>query len=129
MNDDDLRWLDQYFFALCDDYWEHSHGVKINRSDNPQWSIKIEMTETQMQGRGFERLQPGQTSGDLAEWRRTGSWWVARVEDDTFDVARGPPDLSAAISAFWRWVDASASRIVRFATPRPSSRRTANHQN
>jgi hypothetical protein len=82
--------------------------VKIDTLDNPGWSIKIDLAHTPMQGRAFERVEYGEPSEDLEEWKRTGSWWVARVEGGTFAVSCGPLDLSAAIGVFRRWVEAAA---------------------
>ncbi len=107
MNNDNLLWLSQWYLSQCDNDWEHSHGVKIDTLDNPGWSLKIDLTDTPMQGRPFEREEHGEISGDLDEWRQTGCWWVARVNGNTFDVACGPLDLSAAVGVFRRWVDAS----------------------
>lgn len=108
MSADNLLWLSQWCLSQCNNDWEHSFGVKIDTIDNPGWSLKIDLTDTQMEGRTFERVVHGEPSGDLEEWRRTGSWWVARVEGDAFHVACGPLDLSAAIGVFRRWVEPSA---------------------
>jgi len=108
MSDDNLIWLSQWYLSQCDNNWEHSFGVKVDTLDNPGWSLKIDLTDTEMRGRDFGRVEHGEPSGNLEEWQRTGSWWVARVEGDVFDVACGPLDLSAAVGVFRRWVEASA---------------------
>lgn len=108
MSEDNLIWLSRWYLSQCDNDWEHSYGVKIDNLDNPGWSLKIDLTDTEMQGRAFERIEHGEPSGDLEEWQRTGSWWVARVEGDAFEVACGPLDLSAAVGVFRRWVEAAA---------------------
>lgn len=108
MNDDNFLWLAQWYLSQCDNDWEHSYGVKIDTIDNPGWSLKIDLTDTRMEGRAFERAEHGAPSDDLEEWQRTGSWWVARVEGDSFDVSCGPLDLSAAVGVFRRWVEAAA---------------------
>jgi hypothetical protein len=56
-----------------------------------------------MQGRAFDRVEHGQPNDDLEEWKRTGSWWVAQVERDIFEVACGPLDLSAAVGVVRQW--------------------------
>jgi len=108
MNNDNLVWLSLWYLSQCDNDWEHSHGIKIDTLDNPGWSPKVDLTDTLMEGRPFNREEYGEISGDLDEWRQTGSWWVARVDGNTFDVACGPLDLSAAVGVFRRWVNASA---------------------
>lgn len=108
MSDDNLKWLTQWYLAQCDDDWEHSYGVKTDTLDNPGWSLRIELTGTAMQDLPFERVEYGEPSDDLAEWQRTGSWWVASVQGKAFEVACGPLDLCEAIGVFRRWVEASA---------------------
>lgn len=108
MSDDNLNWLSQWYLAQCNTDWEHSYGVKIDTLDNPGWSIKIDLINTDMHGRTFEPVKHGEPSDDLEEWRQTGSWCDARIEGDTFHVACGPLDLSASVAVFRRWVEASA---------------------
>jgi len=84
MSDDNLIWLSQWYLSQCDNNWEHSFGVKVDTLDNPGWSLKIDLTDTEMRGRDFGRVEHGEPSGNLEEWQRTGSWWVARVEGDVW---------------------------------------------
>jgi hypothetical protein len=105
LNEDNFSWLSQWYLAQCDDDWEHSYGVKIDTLDNPGWTLKIDLTDTALDGRAFERVMHGEPSGDLEEWRRTGSWWVASVQGSTFQASCGPLDLSAAIGVFRRWAE------------------------
>lgn len=104
-----LTWLMQWYLAECNDDWEHSYGVKIDTLDNPGWTIKIDLKETSLWGKPFKRLECGEPSRDLKEWRELGSWLVADVYGDTFDVACGPLDLDAAIQAFRDWAETNQS--------------------
>ncbi|KQS48479.1 immunity 53 family protein [Sphingomonas sp. Leaf198] len=108
MKDDNLGWLNEWYLAQCDSDWEHSYGVKIDTLDNPGWSLKIELTDTALEGRAFERVTYGEISDELEEWQHKGSWWVAVVKDNAFEVSCGPLDLSAAIGVFRRWVEQPA---------------------
>ncbi len=105
MSDDNLNWLSRWYLSQCNSDWEHSYGVKIDTLDNPGWSLKIELFDTVMQGHAFKRVEHGEPSDDLEGWQMTGSWWVARVEDDTFMVSCGPLDLAAAIGVFRDWAE------------------------
>ncbi len=107
MSDDNLNWLSQWYLAQCDGDWEHTYGVKVGTLDNPGWQLKIDLTGTPMEGHAFERLEHGKPSYDLEEWQRTGSWWVAWVEGDTFEAACGPLDLAAAVGVFRQWIEAA----------------------
>jgi hypothetical protein len=95
MSDDNLTWLTQWYLAECNDDWEHSYGV-----DNPGWTLKIDLRETDLQGRPFERVERGEPASNLEEWRNLGSWLVADLKGDVFEVACGPLDLPTAIQVF-----------------------------
>ena len=105
MSGDNLEWLSQWYLSQCNDDWEHSFGVKIDTLDNPGWTVKIELIDTDVQGRAFERVVHGTPAQDLGEWQRTGSWWIASVSSDVFEAHCGPLDLARVIDVFRRWVE------------------------
>lgn len=101
---DDLRWLTDWYLSQCDDDWEHGFGVSIDTLDNPGWTLKIDLTDTELEDCPFDTVQHGEPAEDLEEWRRTGSWWIVRVQDKMFDAVCGPLDLPAVIGIFRAWV-------------------------
>lgn len=109
MSDDNLSWLMKWYLAECNDDWEHSYGVKIDTLDNPGWTLKIDLLETHLHGRPFERVVRGEPASHLEEWRGLGSWLVADVKNDVFDAACGPLDLPTAIQVFRDWVESANS--------------------
>ena len=109
MSDENLIWLMRWYLAECNDDWEHSYGVKIDTLDNPGWTIKIDLRETALAGKRFDRIEVGEPARDLEEWHNLGSWLVADVHGDTFEIACGPLDLTAAIQVFRDWVEATQS--------------------
>ena len=105
MSDDNLSWLASWYLAECNDDWEHSYGVKIDTLDNPGWTLKIDLKETNLGGVIFEKVSAGEPAGDLEEWRRLGSWWVAEVNGTVFEAACGPLDLGRVIGVFRLWAE------------------------
>jgi hypothetical protein len=105
MSDECLEWLMRWYLAECNSDWEHSYGLKIDTLDNPGWSLKIDLRETELEGRPFQRVAKGEAASDLEEWQRSGSWWVADVKADAFEAACGPLDLPAVIQLFRDWVE------------------------
>ena len=97
--------VDAVVSAECNGDWEHSYGVKIDTLDNPGWLLKVDLRETSLQGRPFDRVEHGVLASDLEEWRSSGSWWVARVEGEIFEASCGPLDLPAVIQLFRNWVN------------------------
>jgi hypothetical protein len=108
MSEDNFSWLSRWYLSHCDDEWEHAYGVRIDTLDNPGWSLKIDLTATSLQDKAFERVTQGEPSDDLKGWHRTGSWWIASVQNGQFEAFCGPLDLSAAIGVFRRWADETA---------------------
>jgi hypothetical protein len=107
MSDNSLRWLMQWYLNECNNDWEHSYGVEIGTLDNPGWSLKIDLSETPLEGRSFARVLHGEPTDDLDEWKRTGSWWVADLKDGKFEAFCGPLDLPAVIAVFRDWAEAA----------------------
>lgn len=105
MSDDNLNWLMRWYLDQCDNDWEHSYGVEIGTLDNPGWTLKINLRDTALKGRTFKKITQGEPAGNLDEWRRTGSWWVADVKDGAFEAACGPLDLPSVVSVFREWAE------------------------
>lgn len=105
MNDDNLNWLTSWYLAQCNDDWEHSYGVKIDTLDNPGWTLKVDLRETNLEGRAFEKASVGEPANDLDEWKRLGSWWIADVKGTVFEAACGPLDLGRVIGVFRSWAE------------------------
>jgi hypothetical protein len=56
MLDDNLLWLSDWDGSHCDGDWEHIFGIKIYTLDNPGWSIKISVQETELQDKAFKEV-------------------------------------------------------------------------
>lgn len=105
MGGDHLAWLSQWYLSHCDGDWEHSYGIKIGTLDNPGWSLRINLNGTTLNGRHFDALSHGEPADDLEELKEAGSWWIARLDGDTFEAFCGPLDLSAVIGVFRNWTE------------------------
>ena len=92
---DELAWLMDWYTSQCDGDWEHSYGVAIETLDNPGWSLKVDLKDTDLEGKPFAKLEH--------ELESDVSWWVCRVEDDQFQASCGPRDLAQVISVFRAW--------------------------
>ncbi|RYY22724.1 MAG: hypothetical protein EOP62_22485 [Sphingomonadales bacterium] len=105
MSYDHLSWLMQWYANECNSDWEHSYGIKIDTLDNPGWTCKIDLRDTSWEGVLFEKASHGEPAGDLEEWQKLGSWWVAEVKGGCFEAACGPLDLIDVIRVFRLWVE------------------------
>lgn len=46
----------QNFYANCNGDW-HLYGVRINTLDNPGWSVKIDLEETNLDGKHYQTVE------------------------------------------------------------------------
>lgn len=89
-----LDWLQGWYSAQCNEDWEHEWGVKIDTLDNPGWSVRIDLEETDLEGHDFPRQ-------DLK--RGMDDWVMAWTSDMAFHAACGPGNLTEALNLFRRW--------------------------
>jgi hypothetical protein len=101
---DHLTWLTRWYAKHCDGYWEHAPRVKIETVDNPGWTLKIDLEETELEGRPFESQRSGEVSEEY-DPTKVASWWVCRVEKSQFYAACGAHDLETIISIFRDWAE------------------------
>lgn len=105
---DDLSWICNWYLSQCDDDWEHSFGVIIRNLDNPGWMVEINLDGTELEESDFQKVEFGQGTRDVEEWRLTGSWWVVSVKDKTFSAFCGPLDLPVVLKTFRNWAEATS---------------------
>jgi hypothetical protein len=93
---DALGWLQAYYLSLCDGQWEHFYGFKIETIDNPGWSFKFDLNETDLKWPGFELVRVERSEHD---------WVFYSATEDAFTASCGPLNLAEAILGFRRWVE------------------------
>jgi hypothetical protein len=91
-----LQGLQQWYLAHCNGDWEHQQGVAINTLDNPGWRIRVDLWETDLDGRTFEVVENHRTEDD---------WVVARIEEHRWCAYCGPLNLEEALALFLDWAD------------------------
>jgi hypothetical protein len=91
---DVLPELQRWYLAQCDDKWEHTYGVTFDTLDNPGWSLRIDLADTPLSDRDYERMEMHRTEDD---------WVVSWREDQRWCAACGPLTLGEAVAAFLEW--------------------------
>jgi hypothetical protein len=99
MAEDTLNWLIDWYAHHCDGEWEHSHGVRIGTLDNPGWSLKIDLTATELETVPFVEVRHNYDD-DI-------SWWTCFLRDKTFHAACGARDLTSVLGVFRAWAERS----------------------
>ena len=95
-----LEKLQVWYYNQCNDDWEHGNGIKIDTIDNPGWSIKIDLIETDLENKKFKRIEVERTDYD---------WFHCWVKDNTFEVACGVHNLQEALEIFLNWAEQDCS--------------------
>src|SRR4051812_27638192 len=73
-----LERLQAWYFNQCDGDWEHGHGVRIETLDNPGWSLKVNLLDTDLEDRVFARIEIERTTMDwLHAWKAENEFCAA----------------------------------------------------
>jgi hypothetical protein len=90
-----LLLLEKWYLAQCDGDWEHQYGIQIGTLDNPGWTLKVDLSGTEAEGRSLEPVQIKRTDSD---------WIHYQVETKQFQAFMGPRNLAEGIEAFLAWI-------------------------
>ena len=72
------------------------YGVKIDTLDNPGWGVKIDLSDTQLEGKTFENIDTDNGNDD---------WIMCRVVDGVYEGAGDPFKLEEILRIFKKWVE------------------------
>jgi hypothetical protein len=91
-----LEWLENWYASQCDENWEHNHGIKIETTDNPGWSIEINLIDTNVNSSeiAWVLIEPNEYE-----------WLGYKVENGYFDAFAGVHKLNLLIKIFKLLVD------------------------
>ena len=57
MNMSVLDDLQKWYTSNCDGEWQEEYGVEIGTLDNPGWSVTIDLEDTNLEGKDFQRFE------------------------------------------------------------------------
>ncbi|SFS45688.1 immunity 53 family protein [Marininema halotolerans] len=91
-----LKWLEKWYLSQCDEDWEHMFGVTVYTLDNPGWTIKIDLEDTDLENKVFSYLRIERSEHD---------WVLCKVRENKFIGSGGPLNLDEVISVFRKWAE------------------------
>jgi hypothetical protein len=91
-----LQRLQDWYFANCDEDWEHAYGISVETLDNPGWTLTIDLTGTSVENKEFKAYEYGMGQ-DNHEWVH------CQVDGRQFKAAGGPHKLEEMIDIFLAW--------------------------
>ena len=92
-----LARLQEWFALHCNGDWEHSCGVTINTLDNPGWSVRVALRDTELENVPFEPVR--------IDYDHPLNWVTCFVKDDQFHGACGRKHLEKVLEVFLEWAD------------------------
>ena len=93
---DPFIWLQGWYYALCNDDWEHGYGPNLTTLDNPGWHLKIELINTGLADVEFEKIFVERSEHDWLHCKKTPSH---------FDAHGGPVNLTEMLAIFREWAN------------------------
>ncbi|MDJ0333558.1 immunity 53 family protein [Planococcus sp. S3-L1] len=97
-----LKWIQQWFFEQCDGDWEHGYGIQFETLDNPGWSVKVSVENTNVQEKFFESITIERSEDD---WIHCKTDYVQDRGDFCFLGYGGPENLEEILTVFKEWVE------------------------
>jgi hypothetical protein len=91
-----LSELERWYTSHCNGIWEHGSGVRIDSLDNPGWRAHISLRDTKKQDAMLHKVKIERAQED---------WIHYWVENQEFQIACGPANLSEAINIFVDWFE------------------------
>lgn len=96
MNENNVNFLENWFWSQCNEDWEHLYGIKIDTLDNPGWLITIDLEDTEYVNKLFSEI-------DIQ--RKENDWIQCKIEEGKFIGAGGPFNLNELIQIFRNWTN------------------------
>lgn len=100
MTPDLLAFLADWFARQCDGEWEHDQGVTLENLDNPGWSLRIRIEDTDLHGVQAPLVKFDESEDEWLRWRSDGV---------LFEAYGGPGDLKRVLRAFYEFATTHAS--------------------
>jgi hypothetical protein len=94
INMSSLEELQKWYASNCDGVWEEDFGITIKSMSDPGWSVTVDLDETNLEGKEFQRVEN--------HWSED-SWIECRVEDNKFRGFGDPGKLEAILKIFIDW--------------------------
>lgn len=94
----ELQRIQIWYTSQCNEDWEHSYGITIDTLDNPGWLVKIDIVETELEQKVFERTHRGNSEEET-------DWTDCKVESGKYIAAGGSGNLVELLDTFLKWAE------------------------
>lgn len=94
-----LKWLQDWYALNCDGDWEHCYGIQINTLDNPGWMVDIDLIDTYLENKNFEKIKI---------YVDDNNWIDCSVSNDVFRGRCSVDKLEQILKIFSEWATANS---------------------
>jgi hypothetical protein len=98
-----LEFLESWYRAQCNGYWEHANGITIETLDIPGWMVSIDLAETTLEDRPMQTVRQERSDKD---------WIVCTVERNRFRGQGDSTKLGAILEVFRKWAGSPKPSIA-----------------
>ena len=91
-----LQYLQSWFQAQCNGFWEHGNGITIQTLDKGGWMVTIDVAGTPLEG---------QLMTPVRKERNEKDWMVCCVEHGKFQGEGDLAKLGDILDVFAAWVE------------------------
>jgi hypothetical protein len=95
-NEGVFEWFQKFYASCCDGEWEREHGITIQNTSNPGWSVKVGLKDTHLDGKVMNRIDRLRTDDD---------WIICHTIENVFIGGGGPLNLTEILQVFKSWAD------------------------
>jgi hypothetical protein len=96
MTDNNFLWILNWYFKQCHGEWKDSKSIEIRTIDNPGWSLKICLNETELQDKEFQKIKIDRSEHD---------WIRCSNDGNIFECFGGPLNLPEILEIFRKWAE------------------------
>lgn len=94
-----FQWLQNWYQSQCNGDWEHQYGVSINTLDNPGWSLKVDIYNTDLEGLEIDYQVIEKDEND---------WYGYKADKYKFEAFGDPSKLEILILKFKETVESKS---------------------
>ena len=99
-----IKWLQEWYISQCDGDWEHEHGVKIITLDNPGWNIDIDIINVELKKeiswKYFETTER--------------NWFGYKIENSYFNLAGDASKLEFLLQLFKNFIEQGEEALPHY---------------
>jgi hypothetical protein len=96
MEDANFLWLLNWYQDHCNRDWEHGKGIHIGTIDNPGWSLSVEIEDTEIENKQFDKIEIERSEND---------WLVCFIHGGKFEGRCGTGNLPDILHIFRCWAE------------------------